>query len=151
MRKEIAIAWAAGIVEGEGYISVHNNRVMVVVEMTDKDVLDKLQEYFKGNVYAQKQRKEHWKPSFKWQIGDTRKAQEFLKEIYPFLGARRRAKCDEAFAIISKSERKDQLVARVYELRDQDLTHKAISDILGCDRSYISRILGIRNELLIKL
>ncbi len=145
MNRDLIVAWAAGIVEGEGYIGVTGNKVVVAVEMTDLDVLEKLHDNFGGSLLIQKLRNERWKQSWRWQLTGTLQAKAFLKLIYPFLGSRRQARADEAFAIVTKEQRKEELVAKVYELRNQGLTHKAISDIIGCDRSYISHILRKRN------
>jgi hypothetical protein len=143
----LVIAWAAGIVEGEGHISTYDNKVRVVVEMTDLDILERLQNNFGGSLVQQKRRKEAWKISWRWSLTSSAKAKEFLILIYPLLGNRRQAKCQEAFSVVTntRSVKKQQLLNRVYSLRDQGLTHRAIADSVGYDRSYVSHILRKRN------
>lgn len=137
----IIIAWAAGLFDGEGYIYVTDKVVKVTIEMTDLDLLERMQQYFGGSVYQQKQRQAHWKTSWRWYIHDTDKAQEFLKKIYFLLCHRRQAKADEAFLLKSRSVRKSETVSKVLNMRAEGMTHQAIADILECDRSYVSHIL----------
>lgn len=84
-------AWAAGIIDGEGYIvrekqSKKSTRITVRVDNTDTKMLQELSLYFGGNVYSQKPRKNHpdWSPTFYWRLVN-KKAEIFLREVIPYL------------------------------------------------------------------
>lgn len=136
-------AWAAGLFEGEGTVGIVNNRVTVTIQMTDKDILDRMQESFGGYLYECKKQQEHHKLSWKWVISDSTEAINFLDMIYPLLGQRRRARVDEARQAFvgHRKERLKRRIAEVKELRENGLTHQAIADKLNLNRTYVSHIL----------
>lgn len=97
------LAWVAGIIEGEGSISVRSNGLIEVhVNMTDLDVIQRLAAITGvGRVTgpAKPPRyKAHWKPIAYWQVARQDDTAALLMTIFPFLGARRRAKAAEALA-----------------------------------------------------
>lgn len=85
---DVHIAWAAGLFEGEGSISPHGNGFRCAVEMTDKDIIERLQQMFPGPSVGYRQR-ENWKPTWLWRINKTKDIQSFLSKILPYLGNRR--------------------------------------------------------------
>lgn len=101
---ETALAWAAGLFEGEGSISVHTatrsghtyRRLCIALGSTDEDVIRAFQRAVGvGNVngpygpYPGSNR-----PCWRWQITGT-KAEAVLDRLLPFLGARRTARAEE--------------------------------------------------------
>lgn len=104
---EIQIAWAAGIIEGEGCISLlrsegaRRNYVSLQVNMTDEDVVEKLYNIFKVGTFAPWHPPSHKntgrKPQFRWRVSG-RPAEEVLWRIAPHLGKRRLAKFAEVLA-----------------------------------------------------
>lgn len=84
-------AWAAGIVDGEGYVTRRKNRKCnrtqpyVRVDNTDLRILHKLAENYKGSVLlnARKNRPNN-KPCWYWHLCN-RKCIKFLLEIEPYL------------------------------------------------------------------
>lgn len=143
----VTVSWAAGLFEGEGTVGIVKNRVVAAIHMTDRDILEKMLENFGGKIYDCKKQQEHHKESWKWVISSSEFAIEFLNEIYPFMGTRRKAKIDEARNAY-KNHRKNRVnskVAEVKELREQGLTHQAIADKLGIDRTYVSHMLRGRH------
>lgn len=103
---ELQYAWAAGIIEGEGCFifskDKRNNHhtTAVQVEMTDEDVLKRLQALFGGTIitsnYPSKLIKNpNGKPSWRWKV--MRQADVFncLLRIIPFLGERRLQRAGE--------------------------------------------------------
>jgi DNA-binding NarL/FixJ family response regulator len=136
-------AWATGLFEGEGTVGIVNNRVTVTIQMTDKDILDRMQENFGGYLYECKKQQEHHKMSWKWVISDSAGAIEFLNKIYPLLGQRRRARVNEAREAFSghRNEKMKRRISEVKELRESGLTHQAIADKLNLNRTYVSHIL----------
>ena len=83
-------AWAAGIVDGEGYIGIYPRKdfdsyhTEVTVANTDKKMVDKLKSLWGGVVFLRKSRGDKYKDIFEWQI-KHRGIVPFLKNILPFL------------------------------------------------------------------
>lgn len=95
---KIQLAWAAGLIEGEGCFSSSNSYVRIKVQMADRDVVERLAELFEASVcgpYSQKRPgKEHYKDQWSTTIIGKR-AVGWCLTIYPFMGIRRRAKIQE--------------------------------------------------------
>ena len=92
-------AWAAGLIEGEGCFTYHSDgkRPYFLMDMTDKDVLQKFQVVFpETNLrgpYLHKNKPLHKE---RWRIdayGD--KCVHIMKAVYPWMGQRRKNKIDE--------------------------------------------------------
>ena len=100
---EADIAWLAGLLEGEGSFFMSrcpNKGVMysypcIVVDMTDRDVIDRVAGFFGTKVYPYKnlKRPEH-KEIYKSMISGSR-AVEFMQMLLPWMGVRRSAKIKE--------------------------------------------------------
>jgi hypothetical protein len=98
-------AWLAGILEGEGYFGIKHGRktLQIMCQMTDLDVLERLQVRFGGYITLTKKRKEHHRESWMWAIhGEP--AHLVICEIYDLMSGRRRAKIDESLAVYLASE-----------------------------------------------
>jgi hypothetical protein len=96
----IDAAYAAGILDGEGSISltrIQKNRwpsPVVSVSSTDYELLEWLRERWGGCIVHKRTYAEHHTPSYTWSLTD-RRALGFLKIIRPFLVIRRKiARCD---------------------------------------------------------
>lgn len=86
------IAWAAGILEGEGSFNQKNSyAINISCNMTDLDVLEKLQRIFGGNIYTVKKRKEHWKQSWVWSL-NGKEALHTVIILKPYMMSRRSTK-----------------------------------------------------------
>lgn len=89
MEKESLYAWCAGIVDGEGYVSLSKGRYQkgttVEVCNTDYRILKKLRDNFDGAIalVKRKDRPTH-SPCWKWHIRG-RNVIEFLEKVIPFL------------------------------------------------------------------
>jgi hypothetical protein len=94
-------AWAAGLFEGEGWLSVtkKGGRWKMAIEMTDRDVIEAFHEVIEvGNFTGPNKRPSsapHHLPYYSWAV--TKKDDIFhaICELYPYMGERRRAKFDE--------------------------------------------------------
>ena len=107
------IAWAAGLFEGEGCISISSGYIRLLLNMTDEDVVNK----FASVVGCGKVRRRFppsvaftgRKPQFLWDVSTFEKAQAILAAFWPWLGERRRAKAIEALQrgrnVLSKNGR----------------------------------------------
>lgn len=135
--------WAAGLFEGEGSITIDGARVKATIQMTDLDILERMQEAFGGQVYFTGKQQEHHKDSWRWYISKTSDAIAFLNEIYPYMGTRRRARIEEAriAATQNRSILAKEKHDKVRQLRSEGLKHREIAERLGVDRTYVSHIL----------
>lgn len=97
MVSNLEVAWAAGLLEGEGCFTSHTSAPYILLDMTDKDVIEKLHSVFpSGNIrgpYTHKT-KPHNKPRWRFDAFG-RKAKEIMEIVRPFMGQRRGAKIDE--------------------------------------------------------
>lgn len=97
---ELDIAWAAGLLEGEGSFTARTNSPVLRVScvMTDLDILERLQSIFGGLIHKNsrdtKHYKDHWKDSWSWSAsGDT--AKTIMTSVLPYMGGRRSNKINE--------------------------------------------------------
>ncbi len=95
MVDETVKAWAAGIVDGEGYVTRRKNtrgsktQPFVRVENTDKRILDNLAKHYGGSIrLAKRKNRPNSKPCFYWQLCN-KKCISFLAEIEPYLVSRK--------------------------------------------------------------
>ena len=103
---EIDIAWAAGLFEGEGCLSQRkgDDRWCLEILMTDKDVLEKFADLLGLTINGPYETKNTRGTGVKWKdhyrVGTSARDKVFkiVCEIYPYLCARRREKCDEFIA-----------------------------------------------------
>ena len=97
------IAWLAGLLEGEGSFVApppsDPKRVRILIEMADRDVIEKVS-VLVGLAYTRPdRRKENWRQSYKLTIRRAR-AIALMRAIYPFMGLRRRGQIERALASI---------------------------------------------------
>lgn len=144
------VTWFAGLFEGEGSFNFLREQPKAMsIQMTDEDVLLRVQEYFGGTIFKVTKRQPHWKDCWKWTITGE-KSTALAGLILPYLGSRRSARGKEyieKYRTIEqyqaeRSAASAELRKQVRELRGQGLTHKAIAAILGKDRTYVTHILS---------
>jgi len=93
MKKQIIAAYAAGIFDGEGYVGIDkvskstgsktiHYAVRIVISQKDGSLMNWLKSNFGGNVYQQRNGTNY--SIYRWRI-HSRKAQQFLAMIYPYL------------------------------------------------------------------
>ncbi len=93
---DLLIAWAAGIFEGEGAISMR----AVHVNQKDPWLLHRLQENFGGTVGCKRKKDGCWQW---WVCGQN--GRDFVKAILPYLSPRRLAQIDAIFINDEKRSR----------------------------------------------
>lgn len=96
-------AWAAGLFEGEGYVSVQRTargrpKVRVAINMTDRDVLERFARIMGGHVLGPYDRGGR-KPMFTWQRGGFDVLRDAFARFEPYLGERRTARFREVLAL----------------------------------------------------
>lgn len=95
---EIDIAWAAGLLEGEGSFTFKGSgrtAVRVHCQMTDRDILERLQGIFGGQIYEVAKRKNHWKDCWVWILTKEEESVRCVEMILPHMGFRRSQKIEE--------------------------------------------------------
>lgn len=144
--------WLAGLLEGEGSFCKappsQPNAVIVTVEMTDRDVIERVARLFGGSAISFcKRREERWKPSFRVTVRGSR-AVSLMGMLRPLMGQRRQRQIDAAMGSWNPSERwvrrKEKPLpgpAEVSEMRKM-MSVVAIAKALGCNRSHIYRLLA---------
>ena len=143
------LMWFVGLFEGEGcFVFSKGKPQRLAISMTDKDVIDRVQTLAGGSVFPLKMRKPHWKQAWIWVL-KGQESLELTKLMLPHLGARRRARGEEYFSLyyslrearrIAQKQAKAELLQEMNRLRALGMTHQAIADTLGYDRSSISRL-----------
>ena len=87
------IAWAAGLFEGEGCMSIQDRRnrqtgYRLSIEMTDKDIVERFQNLMGvGNITTRQRR--HWKPTYTWRMNRRDEVRRILNLLLPYFGNRR--------------------------------------------------------------
>jgi hypothetical protein len=86
------VAWAAGLFEGEGCITMSDGHVVLQLKMTDEDIVRRFDDIVGyGRVYGPYSYSERRKPFWVWLVqGDA--VFSILELLAPWLGERRR-KC----------------------------------------------------------
>lgn len=136
------IAWAAGILEGEGTFHAKGNSPRVFCEMTDEDVLIKLQSIFGGTITKQKLRN-NWKQTWRWGVYGSN-AQVAMELIRPYLLSRRSARVDEILSawydyLESRSKRSDLVLMAVDEYKNGNASLRTLAKKYGISYETIRR------------
>jgi hypothetical protein len=147
--EDCLFAWAGGLFDGEGTISLSKNKIRVSIHMTDLDILDTFKNNFGGSILSCKKQQSHHKESWKWLLTSNKSSYLFLKKIEPFLHSRRSERLKEAESIYIEFEKvqheKYQYVKNLREkvnfLHKSGLSHNNIASQLKVSRSYVTHIL----------
>lgn len=115
-----SLAWAAGLYEGEGTVSVSRlstgrKQFYMRIEMTDEDVLLRFKDAVAcGAVRALPPRTDpkrlHHKPTFMWQVGGRDDVRQLLAAFTPWLGSRR---LQQAMKVLSEMDEYEAAKASV--------------------------------------
>jgi hypothetical protein len=101
MLDSLDVAWFAGLFEGDGsfgYGGVEKQRLYLGVQLTDLDVLMRIEKNIGGKVTGPyfKATGHNVKPMYSWGLNVQSEVWSLVDKIYPFLGARRRQVVDAA-------------------------------------------------------
>lgn len=101
LSREIQVAWAAGLIEGEGCFTLHTGAPYFILDITDKDVLEKLIIIFPFlNLRGPYKHKNKPNNKDRWRVDAFGpKAVQLIDEILPFMCSRRTAKIKELLEI----------------------------------------------------
>ena len=102
---EAVIAWAAGVFEGEGCISLSPRACRLSLEMTDRDVVERFGRVVGvGHVSPRGLRPDRpdSRPTFVWRVSAVADVRLVLAALYPWLGERRQSRVEEALSHIAE-------------------------------------------------
>jgi hypothetical protein len=107
---DLEVGWLAGILDGEGSFTAHqekaktkngtvyiNNRARIRCQMTDKDVIERLQQVTEAGTVSGplKQHGLGTLPTWTWQVSRLGDVKRITDAIYSLMSLRRQAKIDE--------------------------------------------------------
>ena len=135
------LAWVAGLLEGEGSFMIRTNGTpKIQCQMTDEDVILKLQAMCGGNVYFSErtveQKEKKWKDTWSWII-QGKDASDLMKLLLPLMGERRSQKIRDVLNAYSshkdrvdreRNERVDRYIKIAKEYIETDLTYKTAKE-----------------------
>jgi hypothetical protein len=117
-KREIQIAWAAGMLEGEGSFCVVKDkrfncaRLCISVDSKDKETVAYLQKIFGGTLhgpYKANRQNPNQQPLFKWQICRKKDVALVLNDVYDFLSSRRKVQADKILDYLSREQERIDL------------------------------------------
>lgn len=99
------IAWAAGLFEGEGSMSVRSNHgVNLYLGMTDEDTVRRFHSVMgAGQVYTKRRARAHYKILYAWHCDRSADVTRILNLFFPWFGERRRERAAEMFERLAKN------------------------------------------------
>lgn len=113
----------AGILEGEGNFRMDKNCPRITLNMTDKDVVEKIHQKFGGNFYVQNKAKYNskWKECYSL-VFNGELAISIMMSIYSLMGQRRKAKIKEVIEAWKKVpiHPKKKINSRIKEFLKED-------------------------------
>src|ERR1700691_3962032 len=113
MTRDNALAWAAGLFEGEGCFSVGHGNPFAQLAMTDRDIVERFHSIMGvGKIYTQTNRTPAGnlgKTTYIWRAQNIPAFIHVAELLAPFLGERRHARLMEVWAMIKPpGQRKDR-------------------------------------------
>ena len=106
INESLAIAWAAGIFEGEGCISIYSKHnqliptVRLVLRMTDEDVVRRFVKCINGNPSnIKKITNKEYKPIYHWDTASRPEVVRILVLFMPYFGIRRKEKASQVLSL----------------------------------------------------
>lgn len=120
------VAWVAGIIEGEGSFIAEKRRngryatrvyasARIQVQMTDEDVIIRLQELMGGTVHSYPDKRPQCKDQFRWTFRGYENVVAALELLRPWMFSRR-------------TEQMDRMMATVDEVRSEVAAHGPAQD-----------------------
>lgn len=111
MRPEVAIAWLAGLYEGEGTLVRHRDRGdrsetrawTLAITMSDEDVIRRAHG-LTGMGKVRETRYSETRTYWRWNVCASGELAEILPRLLPYLGARRAARVRECLAWLEAKE-----------------------------------------------
>lgn len=137
----IDIAWLAGLIEGEGNISINGRSLTLRIKMGDRDVISRAADLLGGKVYAATVSDPKGQPMWLAQVKSSTAA-GWIMTIYPWLGARRRQQARDALAFWRRQGHgaiAESLAAAILSYRKARFSQAEIMAILKVSKSTVYR------------
>lgn len=94
MIRSVDIAWLTGLLEGEGHFCMSGRSILIAVNMTDRDIIERAAALMGGHIYDLPVRANH-RPQSRAQVKGPGAA-GWMMTMYPLLGTRRREQVERA-------------------------------------------------------
>ncbi len=138
--------WLAGILEGEGTFMKgppsDQRQPIVRVQMTDRDVIERVARLMGVSVVCLKARSSNWKNTFCATLRGG-SAVALMQVFFPLMGVRRKQQIEKAIQSYSRHARfkldRDKVEVIKARLHNGE-SHTQIAKDYGVDRSHISQI-----------
>ena len=146
-------AWLAGLLEGEGCFSNNGGSIYVSLQMTDKDVVERVAMLCGTTAVFQPSESEKWLPIYRCVVYSHR-AEIVMRKILPWMGARRTARIQECLAIRTASqkrlaeEKSAFAIAREASLPAAELTARWTSRVAPANLSSFAREYGVHPQIM---
>ena len=100
MNHETILSYTAGLLDGEGCFRINKMfkgkydvfttyQPVIIVGMTDKEVIHWLQSQFGGYINKVKAQRENQEDQWRWQLSEKEIVKQFTKDILPYLKVKR--------------------------------------------------------------
>lgn len=125
----VEIAWAAGLFEGEGCITIFEQKhnvlplIRLQIIMTDRDILERFCRIVACGRVSDERRfgREHHKPTYVWAIGNRPDVERILLALLPWFGERRSAKARQALKEIARLDHVCKNCGETFRARRLDM------------------------------
>jgi hypothetical protein len=92
MPSETERAWVAGIIDGDGCVTLasqgsrrSHRKPYVVVDSTDFEILAELQRLYGGSLVAKRTAQDHHRQAWSWRTNGTDRILGLLQDVLPFM------------------------------------------------------------------
>ena len=121
------LMWLAGLIEGDGCFHLtKSGRPIIFIEMTDKDVIDRVGNLWDSLVYVNKPEKSHYKPSYRSSVFNN-KAKAFMIALKPYMSSRRQSKIAEIIQTCNENYKPKRSINCLETIEKIKLENKTIS------------------------
>lgn len=147
---EVDVAWFAGLFEGEGTFMIVKEKyaACIRINMTDLDVLEKVQSLFGGKVSVSYEAKDNWKKCYSWTT-TIAEAERIVPLIYPYLMGRRRQRADQWLSLrenVRKSGTISDKVQSILDAVDSGLSQREVANMFSVRQPYVAKLVRQRKQ-----
>jgi hypothetical protein len=151
--RSVDIAWLTGLLEGEGHFCMSGRSILIVVNMTDRDVIERAATLMGGYVYALPSASPRHKPQWRAQLKGPRAA-GWMMTMYAWLGTRRRGQVEGALSrwrAMPYVRISPQIERSIVEAWETGATNKsALARRFGVSRNTVYDVLVRSGDLRVK-
>ncbi|SNT65121.1 hypothetical protein SAMN05421812_12048 [Asanoa hainanensis] len=92
MPSEVEKAWVAGILDGDGCVTLHGyaaskayRKPLIVVDSTDIEILQELSRLYGGGLVVKKKAKDHHLQAWTWRLYGSDKVLALIADVLPYM------------------------------------------------------------------